>query len=71
LDNGYITLEYQNQMIMIIKERGEIESKNDTLEEDEMPPLKDGNDIKYPINEEALVIKRSLNIQIKNDNVEQ
>jgi len=58
-------------MIMIIKERGEIESKNDTLEEDEMPPLKDGNDIKYPINEEALVIKRSLNIQIKNDNVEQ
>ena len=71
MDNGYITLEYQNQMIMIIKERGEIESKNDTLEEDEMPPLKDGNDIKYPINEEALVIKRSLNIQIKNDNVEQ
>jgi len=71
LDNGYITLEYQNQMIMIIKERGEIESKNDTLEEDEMPLLKDGNDIKYPINEEALVIKRSLNIQIKNDNVEQ
>jgi hypothetical protein len=71
LDNGYITLEYQNKMIMIIKERGEIESKNDTLEEDEMPPLKDGNDIKYPINEEALVIKRSLNIQIKNDNVEQ
>jgi hypothetical protein len=71
LDNGYITLEYQNKMIMIIKERGQIESKNDTLEEDEMPPLKDGNDIKYPINEEALVIKRSLNIQIKNDNVEQ
>ena len=71
MDNGYITLEYQNKMIMIIKERGEIESKNDTLEEDEMPPLKDGNDIKYPINEEALVIKRSLNIQIKNDNVEQ
>ena len=71
MDNGYITLEYQNKMIMIIKERGQIESKNDTLEEDEMPPLKDGNDIKYPINEEALVIKRSLNIQIKNDNVEQ
>jgi len=58
-------------MIMIMKECGEIESKNDTLEKDEMPSLEDCNDIEHPINEEALMIKRSLNIQIKDDNVGQ
>jgi hypothetical protein len=54
-----------------MKECGEIESKNDTLEKDEMPSLEDCNDIEHPINEEALMIKRSLNIQIKDDNVGQ
>jgi len=36
-----------------------------------MSPLKDFNDVKHLVDEEALVIKRSLNIQIKKDDIEQ
>ena len=37
---------------------------------DDKPPLKDCSDIEYPINREALVIKRLLDVWIKNDDVE-
>jgi len=36
-----------------------------------MSPLEDFNDVKHLVDEEALVIKRSLNIQIKKDDIEQ
>jgi hypothetical protein len=36
-----------------------------------MSPLENYSDIKYPIDKEALLIWRSLNIQIKNGDVEQ
>jgi hypothetical protein len=36
-----------------------------------MSPLENYSDIKYPIDKEALLIWRSLNIQIKNGDIEQ
>jgi hypothetical protein len=46
-------------------EYGDIESKNDKFEEDRMQPFKDCSDVEYPVNREAMVIKRSINVQIK------
>jgi len=36
-----------------------------------MPPLNDCSDVEYLFNEETLMIRRTLNIQIKKDYVEQ
>jgi hypothetical protein len=38
-----------------------------------MPPLEDASDenVMYPIKEESLVIRRTLNVQIKKDDLEQ
>jgi hypothetical protein len=49
----------------------EIESKSDKSEEDEMSPFKDCSDVEYPVDEEALTTRRSLNIKIMDDYVEQ
>jgi len=49
----------------------EIESKSDKFEEDEMSPLKNCSDVEYPVDGEALAIRRSLNIKIMDDDVEQ
>lgn len=46
-------------------EHGEIKSESDTSEEDQMSPLKDYSDIEYPVDKQTLVIRRSLNVQIK------
>jgi hypothetical protein len=35
-----------------------------------MPPFEDYNDVKYPIDEEALVIRRLFKVLIKDDDVE-
>jgi len=35
-----------------------------------MPPLEDYNDVKYPIDKEALVIRRLFKVLIKDDDVE-
>jgi hypothetical protein len=51
----------------------EVESDNDKSESEEMPPLVDCSDeeIAYPVEGEALVIRRALNMQIKEDDVDQ
>jgi len=36
-----------------------------------MPPLKDCSDVEYLVDEETLMIRKTLNIQIKKDYVEQ
>jgi hypothetical protein len=47
---------------MVIREYKDIKSKSNKYEEDEMPPLEAYSDIEYSINEETLVIRRSLNV---------
>jgi hypothetical protein len=53
---------------MLTRDNGEVGS-----ESEEMPPLVDRSDeeIAYPVEGEALVISRALNIQIKEDDVDQ
>jgi hypothetical protein len=52
---------------------GEVESESDKFESEEMPPLVDCSDeeIAYPVEGEALVIRPALNMQIKEDDVDQ
>jgi hypothetical protein len=49
---------------MLTRDNGEVES-----ESEQMPPLVDCSDeeIAYPVEREALVIRRALNMQIKED----
>jgi hypothetical protein len=53
---------------MLTRDNGEVESKSE-----EMPPLVDCSDeeIAYPVAGEALVIRRALNMKIKEDDVDQ
>jgi hypothetical protein len=54
---------------MLTRDNEEVESENDKSESEEMPPLVDCSDeeIAYPVEGEALVIRRALNMQIKED----
>ena len=54
---------------MVIREHREIEYESDKSEDDKMLALKNYSDVEYLINREVLVIRRSLNVQIKKDDV--
>jgi hypothetical protein len=58
---------------MLTRDNGEVESESEKSESEEMPPLVDCSDeeIAYPVEGEALVIGRALNMQIKEDDVDQ
>jgi hypothetical protein len=58
---------------MLTRDNGEVESESDKSESEEMPPLVDCSDkeIAYPVEGKALVIRRVLNMQIKEDDVDQ
>ena len=67
LGKGHITSQCPNQRVVLTRDNGEVES-----ESEEMPPLVDCSDgeIAYPVEGEALVIRRVLTIQIKDDDVD-
>ena len=50
---------------MILKENGEVESDSEGEIEDDMLPLKDVSDGEYPKVGQALVVRKALNIQVK------
>jgi len=54
---------------MLTRDNGDVESESDKFKSEEMPTLVDCSDdeIAYPVEGEALVIRRVLNIQIKKD----
>jgi hypothetical protein len=54
---------------MVMREHREIESESNKSEDDKMLALKNYSDVEYLINREVLVFKRSLNVQIKKDDV--
>jgi len=58
---------------MLTRNNGEVESENDKSESEEIPPLVDCSDeeIAYPVEWRPLVIRRALNMQIKEDDVDQ
>jgi hypothetical protein len=50
---------------------GEIVSTSEEFDCDDMPPLEDASDLEYVVGNNVLVIKRSLSVQTKKDDVEQ
>jgi len=68
LGKGHIASQCPNRRVMLTRDNGEVES-----ESEKMPPLVDCSDeeIVYPIEGEFLVIRRALNMQIKEDDTDQ
>jgi len=56
---------------MILRDDGEIVSTSEESDCDDMPPLEDASDLEYVVGNKVLVIRRSLSVQTKEDNVEQ
>jgi hypothetical protein len=54
---------------MIIRKYREIDFESDKFKKDDLPPLESCSDNECPIDKKALMIRRSLNVQIKNDDV--
>jgi hypothetical protein len=54
---------------MIIRKYRKIEFESDKFKNNDLPPLESCSDTECPIDKKALIIKRSLNVQIKNDEV--
>jgi hypothetical protein len=71
MDFGHIALQFPNKRVMIMKANNKV-GTNGEDEEDKMPPLEDANDVcvEYPVEEEALVVTRALNMHVKVDDLE-
>ncbi|KAH9792509.1 hypothetical protein KPL71_004153 [Citrus sinensis] len=68
---GHIASEYVNQRVMVLRDNGEIVTKDKT-EENEIPPLEDVEDEEYIALEElTLVARRALSVQVKEDEAAQ
>jgi hypothetical protein len=68
---GHYALECANHRVIILRDDGEIMSINKESDCDNMPPLEDASDLEYAVGDKVLVIKRSLSVQTKEDDVEQ
>ena len=68
---GHIASQCPNKRVMILKENGEVESDSEGEIEDDMPPLEDVSDGEYSEVGQALVVRRALNIQVKEEVDEQ
>jgi hypothetical protein len=74
LGKGHIASQCPNRRVMLTRDNGEVESKSDKSESEEMPPLVDRSDkeeITYLVEGEVLVKRCALNMQIKEDDVDQ
>jgi hypothetical protein len=68
----HYVLKCPNKRIMMIRDNGDIESENDKFDCKVMPPLKDSDEDELALLvEESLVIKRTLQVQIKKDETNQ
>jgi hypothetical protein len=68
LSFGHVASQYQNKRVMIMKANNKVETNGED-EEEKMPPLEDANDVcvEYPVEGEALVVRRELNMYVKVD----
>jgi hypothetical protein len=68
---GHYASECANHRVMILKDDREIVSTSEESDCDDMPPFEDTSDLEYAVSDKVLVIRRSLSIQTKEDDVEQ
>ena len=53
---------------MVINAQGELESENEEdVDDDDMPPLEDADDVQNAVVGELLVARRVLNVQVKEE----
>jgi hypothetical protein len=69
----HYTLECPNKRIMVIRDNEDVEPESDIIDCKDMPPLKDciDEEIACPVEGEALAIKRTLLVQVKEDDIDQ
>jgi hypothetical protein len=67
---GHYASECANHRVIILRDDGEIVSTSEESECDDMPPLEDASDLEYTVGDKVLVIRRSLSVQTKEDDVE-
>ncbi|XP_052478596.1 uncharacterized protein LOC128034054 [Gossypium raimondii] len=60
---GHIASQCPNRRVMVVRSNGEIESEDEQDEEPEIP-MEEGEELELPVEGELLVVKRSLNIQV-------
>ena len=52
---------------MILRDDGDVETESES-DDDPMPPLEDANDgLEYPVDGKLMVVRRALNVQVKED----
>jgi hypothetical protein len=68
---GHYASECANHQVMILRDNGEIMSTSEESDCDDMPPLEDASDLEYVVDDKVLVIRRSLSVQTKEDDVDQ
>jgi hypothetical protein len=68
---GHYASKCANHRVMILRDDGEIVSTSDDSNCEDMPPLEDASDLEYAVGDNVLVIRRSLSVQTKEDDVEQ
>jgi len=68
---GHYASECANWRVMILRDDGEIMSTSEESDCDDMPPLEDASDLVYVVGDTVSVIRRSLSVQTKEDDVEQ
>ena len=68
---GHCASKCVNWRVIILKDNGEIVSTNEESGCDDMPPLKNTSDLEYAVGDKFLVIRQSLSVQTKEDDVEQ
>jgi len=66
---GHYASECGNRRVMILRDDGEIVFTSEESDCDDMPPLKDTSDLEYVVGDKVLVIRRSLSVQTKEDDV--
>ena len=71
--DGHITSHCPNRIVMLTRDNREVESESDKSKSEEIPPLMDCSDekITYFVKGESLFIRHVLNMQIKEDDVDQ
>ncbi|KAH9705002.1 Endonuclease [Citrus sinensis] len=67
LGTGHIASQCPNKRVMILRDDGDVETESE-LDDDPMPPLEDANDgVEYPVDGKLMVVRRALNVQVKED----
>ena len=67
---GHIASQCPNKTPMILRDDGEIETEGEDDDSDSMPPLEDASDIEFVVEGEALIARRALNLQVKEEDNE-